>query len=266
MIRFTQANGALAALLLFAPCFAATPAAPSSAAGAKDTWQEETLLQLSELRKSQGELKQEVAELRAEVARLHTANAGTVRDRSALDLRSPQFPSVGDPKAQIAIVEFSDFQCPYCRKHEQATLPALNAKYLSTGKARYFFVDFPLSFHAQAVEAAVAGACAHQQGAFWKMHDLLFENQNKLAPALYPQLAGTLQLDKDKFESCLKDSKIKQQIDSHAALGDTVGVQGTPAFVIGRLKDGMLTDTRALSGAQPFETFEKVIEKYIAGS
>ena len=134
-------------------------------APAKDAWQEEILLQLSELRKAQGELKQQVTELRAEVTALRAGAGGA---RPALDLRDSQLPSTGSADAQVAIVEFSDFQCPYCRKHAQGTWPQLREKYLDAGRARYFFVDYPLAFHPQARPAALAGACAHEQGAFWR--------------------------------------------------------------------------------------------------
>jgi protein-disulfide isomerase len=245
-------------VLLLAACIGPAFAAPSH-----DKWIEEVLLQLSELRKSQGELAKQVADLSAQVTALR---AGARQGATRLDLSAASFPALGDPNASVAIVEFSDFQCPYCHKHQQTTLPALGEKYLSTGKARYFFVDYPLEFHSHALEAAVAGACAHQQGAFWKMHDLLFENQSRLAPSLYPQLADTVGLDRRRFESCLADPQIKRQIDEHVALGDAAGVQGTPAFLIGRLQNGVLTEARVLSGAQPLSSFEHVLEKYITGS
>jgi protein-disulfide isomerase len=248
--------------LLVAVALAAIPMI-APAADATDKWREEILLQLSELRKTQGELKQQVAELRAEAGK---ARGGKQRKETALDLSSASLPSFGADDAQIAIVEFSDFQCPYCRKHEQDALPALREKYLGGAKVRYFFIDYPLGFHSHAVEAAVAGACAHRQGAFWKMHDLLFDNQGKLGPDLYAKLAGDLGLDLPRFQSCLADAKMKQEISAHTALGDAAGVQGTPAFLVGRLKRGVLTDTRAISGARPFADFAVVLDQYLSDS
>jgi protein-disulfide isomerase len=233
------------------------------AAERKDQWQEELLLQLSELRKAQGELKQQVVELRAEVAALRAGNRGAP---VSLDLRDPQLPSLGAAGAQVAIVEFSDFQCPYCRKHQQAAFPQLREKYLDAGKVKYFFLDYPLDFHAHAREAAIAGACAHQQGSFWPMRDALFESQNKLGRELYLQLAARFGLDSGKFQACLVDAKTGQQIDAHAALGDRAGVQGTPAFLIGRIKDGVLTDTRLLAGARAFQDFARILDQYMTGS
>lgn len=235
-----------------------------SAGDVSAQWSEEILLQLSELRKSQGDLVAQVEQLRAEVSSLKVGAAKG--DGSGLDLTSNSLPFIGDEGAQIGIVEFSDFECPFCRKHRQGTFPALTQSYVEKGAIRYYFVDFPLSFHAQAMSAAVAGACAHQQGAFWKMHDALFDNQNRLGKELYLKLAGDLSLDKPKFEACLADPKVKQQVGERAALGDRAGVQGTPAFLIGRLKNGVLTDTRAISGARPIADFDKVLSKYLPGS
>ncbi len=98
------------------------------------------------------------------------------------------------------------------------------------------------------------------------MHDLLFENQSRLGAELYTQLAGQLKLDGGKFQACLADPKTKQRVAAHAALGDRAGVQGTPAFLIGRIKDGMLTDARLLSGARTFEEFARVLDQYANGS
>jgi protein-disulfide isomerase len=237
----------------------------AAAAQSRDQWVEEILLQLSELRKSQGDLLKQVEALQAQVTTLKAAGAQD-GGSAALDLRDPKYPSLGDAKAQVAVVEFSDFECPFCRRHKQGTLPSLTQNYVNAGTVRYYFVDYPLSFHAHAMEAAVAGACAHQQGAFWKMHDLLFENQSKLGNELYLRLAADLGLDKGKFQSCLADPKVKKQIGERSAVGDRVGVQGTPAFLIGRLKDGMLTEAHAISGARPLGDFEKVLNKYMSGS
>jgi protein-disulfide isomerase len=229
-----------------------------------DKWQEEILLQLSELRKSQGELKQQVADLRADVARAKSGAKPAAA--TSLDLRNASLPSFGPADADIAIVEFSDFQCPYCRQHVQKTWPTLRDKYLADGKVRYVFVDYPLSFHAQAMDAAIAGQCAHQQGAFWKMHDQLFENQRELGAPLYTRLASELGLDSAQFTACLTDKKVKREVAAHLSLGDSAGVQGTPAFVIGRLKDGKLTETRAIGGARPFEDFASVLDEYLGGT
>jgi protein-disulfide isomerase len=231
------------------------------ASPARDAWQEEILLQLSELRKTQGELEQQVAELR--VAADKSRAAGGARKARSLDLTNVSLPALGAATASLAIVEFSDFQCPYCRRHQQGALAELLAKYVESGKARYYFVDFPLDSHTQALPAAIAATCAYAQGAFWKMHDGLFENQAHLGADLYERLAGELRLDMAQFESCLSDSRMKRQVRARVALGNAAGVQGTPAFVVGRLQHGVLTDFRSLGGARPFEEFALVLDQLL---
>src|SRR5882757_3818664 len=121
------------------------PKLSMASTAADDQWREEILLELSELRKSQGEIQKRVGDLTAEVAQLkamHAKSAGAL----SMDLRNASFPSLGNADAPLVIVEFSDFQCPYCRLHQKNTLPALVDKYVSTGKSKYVMVDFPLGF------------------------------------------------------------------------------------------------------------------------
>jgi protein-disulfide isomerase len=237
-------------------------------AAPEQQWTEEVLMQLSELRKSQGDLTRQVAALRAEVDALKSTGEGAAGapGNVSIDLRKGNFPSLGDDGAEVAIVEFSDFECPFCRRHKQQTLAGLTGKYVTTGKVRYYFVDFPLSFHARAMGASMAGACADQQGAFWKMHDALFENQKSLGDELYLKLADELSLDRLKFQKCLADPKVKQSMSERLALGERVGVTGTPAFLVGRIKDGVLTNTLPINGARPAADFDRVLARFLAGS
>ena len=227
-------------------------------------WHEEILLQLSELRKAQGELSQQVKELSAEIQALRTPDP---RGKSVLfDLRNSFYPVLGDAKAEVAIVEFSDFECPYCRRYQKSAMPGLIDKYVNSGKVKYVFVDVPLSFHAHAQPAAMAAACAHRQGAFWKMHGLLFDNQNTLGEQTFLKLASDLQLNGREFKECLQDPKVVAQIREQVRLGEAVGVQGTPAFLVGRVRNGVLTDAKAVTGAQPLSSFERVVDLLLANS
>ena len=239
----------------------ANPALTEHAQSAKDQWNEEILLQLSELRKAQGELSKQVSELSAEVQALRSSDQRG--QRAAFDLRNSVYPVLGDAKAEVAIVEFSDFECPYCRLYQKNTLPKLTDKYVNGGQVKYVFVDFPLSFHAQAQPAAVAAACAHQQGAFWKMHGLLFDNQKALGEQTFQKLATDLQLKSEEFNQCLRDPKIVAQIREQVRLAEAAGVQGTPAFLIGRIRNGVLTGAKLMTGAQPLLNFERVVGQFL---
>jgi len=159
----------------------------------------------------------------------------------------------GDAKATVTIVEFSDFQCPYCKK-VQATLKDLLAKY--NGRVRLAFRDFPMrALHPQAQIAAEAARCAEEQGKFWEYHDALFADQSKLDEAGLAQTAQSLGLDQKSFQSCLKVGKFKPQIEQDLQEGAKVGVAGTPGFFI----DGIF-----VNGAQPEAEFEKIINTELA--
>jgi protein-disulfide isomerase len=156
----------------------------------------------------------------------------------------------GDPKAPVTIVEFSDFQCPFCRKSE-ATLADLLAKY--KGRIKLAYLDFPLrEIHAQAEQAAEAARCAGEQGKFWEYHDSLFADQSKLDAASLAERARNLKLDEGVFRTCLDGGKFKGNVEADIQEGNKAGVAGTPAYFI----NGVF-----LSGAQPQAEFEKIIDQ-----
>lgn len=232
-----------------------------AAADDQDQWREEILLQFSELRKKHGELQQQVDQLRQELAALQSRDgASAVR----FDLRAGDYPALGAEQADLALVEFADFECPYCRRHQQNTMPALRKKYVDTGRLRYLFVNFPLAFHAGAEPAALAGVCAHRQDAFWAMRERLFGKQAALDRVTFQQLAKELGLDAGRFATCLDDPAVAARVRGEVRLGESLGVQGTPAFLLGRVQGGVLTDAALISGAQPLATFEHAIDELLS--
>src|SRR5712691_2465349 len=159
----------------------------------------------------------------------------------------------GDPKAPVVIVEFSDFQCPYCQSVEP-TLKKLLAKY--EGRVSLVYRDLPLrEIHPQAQLAAEASRCAGEQGKFWEYHDSLFENQDKLNREGLLQQARKLKFDEKQFDSCLSSGKYKPQIEQERQLGLEAGVTGTPGFFI---------NENLLTGNLPQESFEKFIHEALA--
>jgi len=159
----------------------------------------------------------------------------------------------GDPKAPVTIVEFSDFQCPFCKQSE-ATLHNLLTSRAGTVKLAY--MDFPLrEIHPRAQKAAEASRCAGEQGKFWEYHDALYADQSKLEDADLINRARTLNLDEKVFRSCLDSGKFKSSIDADIAQGQKLGVAGTPGFFV----NGVF-----LSGAQPQAEFEKIIDTQLA--
>ena len=161
----------------------------------------------------------------------------------------------GNPKAKVMIVEFSDFQCPYCGG-VQATLQSVLAKHPDTVALAYR--DMPMSkIHPLARKAAEAARCAGEQGKFWEYHDLLFADQSKLDQDGLMDKARTLKLDEQRFESCLGSEKFKAQIQQDSQEGMRAGVSGTPGFFI----NGIF-----LSGSQPESAFENLVQEQLSAS
>jgi protein-disulfide isomerase len=162
-------------------------------------------------------------------------------------------PQKGPDNAKVTIVEFSDFQCPYCKRFRDSTLDALLKKY--GDKIRFVYRDYPLPFHSQAQKAAEAAECANEQGKFWEMHDLLYANQATLSEDAYKEFADQLGLDTQKFDDCLSSNKYADEIAADEKDGESYGVSGTPTFFI----NGWI-----LVGAQPASEFEKLIDQELA--
>ena len=239
-----------------------------SHACATEEWlSNEVLQQLHELRSDIRGLKDEVDALRKEVASFK----GTARNNEKA-ARGPavpkkvvvgQAPIQGNKQAKVAIIEYTDFQCPFCSRNFRQTYPKLVDKYVKTGKASYVAKDFPLSFHSNAKGAAIAARCAGKQGKYWEMHDALFANQRQLGDALFHQEADTLNLDVKKYEHCLKDPTMEKVIARDLKEGESYGVTGTPAFLIGLVQNGIVTNITRVTGAQPYESFERIIDKLL---
>lgn len=160
-------------------------------------------------------------------------------------------PVKGNETASVTIIEFSDFECPFCGRHFAHTYPQIIESYVDTGKVKYVFKNFPLSFHKKAQKAAEAAECAFDQGKFWEYHDTLFENQEELAISNLRFYAANLGLNTSEFDECLDSNKYKAEVKKDFEEGLELGVKGTPTFFINGKK---------LVGALPFYEFENAIE------
>jgi protein-disulfide isomerase len=157
----------------------------------------------------------------------------------------------GDEDAPVTIVEFSDYQCPYCGKWFLQTYPQLKKEYIDTGKVKMVFRDFPLSFHQHAQMAGEAAECVRDQGgdeAYWEFHDVLFTKQAQLSEGNVKAWAKERGYDISK---CLADGTFRKEVQQDMADGQAAGVQGTPAFFI---------NGKLISGAQPFSVFKQAID------
>ncbi len=164
-------------------------------------------------------------------------------------------PFKGSKNAPVTIVEFSDFQCPYCARFAQQTLPLIEQNYIKTGKVKLVFKDFPLGFHANAKKASEAANCAGDQEKYWEYHDRIFQNQNALDIASLKKYAKDLGLDSSKFDACIDSGKYSAEIDEDVSEGQKNGVTGTPAFFV---------NGKSLVGAQPYAVFEQAINQALA--
>jgi protein-disulfide isomerase len=172
---------------------------------------------------------------------------------------------LGRSDAPVTLIEFSDYQCPYCRAFFLDTLPDLRRAYIDTGKLRYVFRDYPLDqIHPQARKAAEAAHCAGDQGRYWEMHDVLFQNQRALAPSELSEHARDLGLDGPAFDACLESGKYAARVNKDHADGIAAGVQGTPGFVVAKTQAGDAVEGTPVRGAQPLDVFRKLIDQLLA--
>lgn len=179
-----------------------------------------------------------------------------------VDVPTEGWPTIGDPDAPVTIVEYTDFQCPYCGRHVAQTFPQIKENYIDTGLVRYVFKDFPLSFHLEAEPAALAARCAHDQEAFMEMHEVLFSRQGEWGGQsnvtdIFVGYADELGLDTAVFSECVNSDKYVTAVQADLAEGSQIGVTGTPSFLI----NGNL-----VVGALPYSTFEQAIESALAAS
>jgi protein-disulfide isomerase len=170
-----------------------------------------------------------------------------------VDISVDDDPSIGPDNAPVTIIEFSDYQCPYCQVWYQQVYQQLLAAY--PDKIRFVYRDLALSSHPEALPSAEAANCAGEQGAYWKFHDALFGQQYGLNRNAYEQYAADLGLDGQTFAACLDSHRYRSEVQADASEAIRVGINSTPSFVI---------NGRILVGALPFSDFKAVIDEELA--
>ena len=175
-------------------------------------------------------------------------------------------PFKGAASAKVAIVEFSDFQCPFCARFARDTYPEIVKNYVESGKVRYVWRDLPLeSIHPNALKAAEAAHCAGEQSRFWEMHDVLFANHRNLGADELPKHAGTVKLNAAAFRDCLASGRHEAAVRKDIEEAMKLGINGTPAFLLGIIQpDGRVKVSTKLYGARPFADFQSAIEELLA--
>ena len=220
----------------------------------------------SDLRKEVEQLKTQLKSLQSELDEIKTTlKEQSARTNPVIDIAGD--PAMGDAGAKLVLLEFSDFECPFCLEYFKTTYRQVIENYVNTGKVRYVFADFPgEKIHPHAFRAAEAGRCANEQGKFWEMHDQLFSRQRDFGTTGFEDAAHTVGLNEPQFSACLSSGKYSAAVRQAEETTSRLGVQGTPVFVVGipdpanplKIKLG-----RALVGAQTFAAFQQAIESLL---
>jgi protein-disulfide isomerase len=249
------------ALILAAP-------QPASAQRPKPQ-QDELKKEIEAIKQSQAELQNELREIKKLLLLFTGGRAPSPEPARPETINIANSPSLGEKGARLVVVEFSDYQCPYCSRFFRDTMPQIEQDYINTGKVKYVFRNLPLeSIHPFAIKAAEAADCAGEQGKFWQMHRRLFSNQEALGPADLQVHAQSVGLDLMKFNQCLSGGSHAHSIRKEAEDAFSAGIQGTPAFVIGVRNEKDPSDPNIkvvsiISGAQPYSVFKEAINNLL---
>ena len=219
--------------------------------------------EIEALREEQRAIRKEIQDLSNFLRERTGAATRDIRDLT-IGVGSARFR--GKANAALTLVEFSDYQCPYCARHARETFPQIQRDFIDTGRLKYVFRDFPIAtIHPDAFKAAEAAHCAGEQGKYWEMHERLFGNQTALGLAHVPRHAQALGLDVQQLRQCLDGGKYAAEIRRDSDEGLKAGVRSTPTFFLGLSDaDSPIKVLRMLVGAQPYARFKDAIESLLA--
>jgi len=231
----------------------------------------QTTEELKALRKDLEEIKKGQSNIQNELQEIKTLLRGRVPapppepQNVVLEIKGDPFK--GDKNAKVTLIEFTDYQCPFCARHVAQTHPQIEKDYIQSGKVKYVLRDFPIeSIHPLAFKAHEAANCAGEQGKYWEMNGRLFANQKAMSPKDLSDHAQALALDMPKFQQCLDSGKYAAKIRKDLADGQKAGVQGTPSFFVALTEpnDGMVKAVRIIRGAQPYAAFREAIDSLLS--
>lgn len=206
-------------------------------------------------------MQEEIKELKSEPAQAARPSAPTPTVVSAVSIDDD--PIKGDKNAPITIIEFSDYECPFCKRSNDQVISRIDKEYIETGKVRLVFRDFPLGFHKKAIPAAVAANCAGEQGKYWEVHDFLFQDKGNLSKEAVLNSSDSLGLDKAKLQACMDDKSKEEEITKDFQEGQKYGVRGTPSYFIGKTTENGKIEGTFIRGAQPYTVFKEEIDKQL---
>jgi len=165
--------------------------------------------------------------------------------------------TLGNLSAEVTLIEWSDYQCGFCARFHKDTFPQIKEEYVDTGKVLFAYKHYPLNkIHPVAVQAAMASECAKEQNMFWDFHNTIYENQEFLSPGMLPTWATAIRMDGDQFKECVNSNKYFEVINADIEEGKSIGVEGTPAFLILTGEGDVL-----VNGAHSFDKFKTVLDE-----
>ncbi len=219
------------------------------------------------LKEGQQAIQKDLQEIKKLIAARPAAGAAAGPDQAMNAMITTEGdPSKGNKNAKLTLIEFSEYQCPFCGRHVRDTYPQLDKEYIQTGKVKYVFRDLPLeSIHKNAFKAAEASHCAGEQNKYWEMHDRLFANQNSLEPAMLTAHAQAVGADTKKFQACLDSGKYASDIRKDIAEANKYGITGTPTSVIGLTQPGdpKIKVLKVIRGAQNISAFKETLDNLL---
>lgn len=251
--------GTVLALALLAPV------SPLAAQSSSDT--DALKQEIQSLKAGQQQIQKDIEEIKKILQAARTPQAGAPEKAVNAVVNIAGEPVKGDKDARFTLIEFSEYQCPFCSRHVKNTVPQLDKEYVQTGKVKYVFRDLPLeSIHKNAFKASEAAHCAGEQGKFWQMHDRLFENQQALEVAKLTEHATAVGVDSKKFQACLDAGKYAADIRKDMADADRLGVSATPTTLIAvsQPNDPNVKVVKVIRGAQSYAVFKAAFDELLA--
>jgi protein-disulfide isomerase len=245
-----------AALLLGTAVFAQAPAQP---APITITQAPMTQQQINE------EMLKELRQIRQLLERLTQPQQAAPPQPAIAKITNLKGFVMGRADAPLTMIEFTDLQCPFCRQYAATTFDQIKKNWIDTGQLRYISRDFPLDFHPQAMPAARAARCAGEQGKFWELRLALMRNANLLSPDYITKTADDLKLDTKAFAACTASAKFDAEIQSDVREGTTIGIDGTPTFVIGKTS-ATAVEGPMIVGALPYAQFDAKLKQVLGTS
>jgi protein-disulfide isomerase len=226
--------------------------------------------EIEALKQGQKSMQKDLRDIKAALKSLVSRKGRAQQPFKPADITIDGSPVMGKADAPVTMVEFTDYQCPFCRRYSNGTFPQIIKDYVKTGKVRYVVRQFPLkAIHPKAVKASEASLCAGDQGKYWEMHDMIFKKTKAFNQEEWVRHAEALSLDMSSFKDCLKNGKNAEKVNRDLKEGMALGMRGTPGFFFGRTDPNNPNKFKAVQmirGAHPYPQFKKIIEKLLKPS